>query len=72
LAYDYEARCAWLDDEPVDEPERSTRWPLCERHADALRVPRGWFSVDRRSRRPVTDASAGPPHGAGENLTAIL
>lgn len=26
-------------------------WPLCERHADNLRVPRGWFCVDRRASR---------------------
>jgi hypothetical protein len=32
-------------------------WPLCERHADNLRVPRGWFCVDRRASR------FGPPEG---------
>jgi hypothetical protein len=53
LAYDYSARCAWIDD-PIDETvggraDRSTRWPLCERHADSLRVPVGWSRVDRRA-----------------------
>jgi len=53
LAYDYSARCAWIDD-PIDETvggpvDRSTRWPLCERHADSLRVPKGWSRVDRRA-----------------------
>lgn len=53
LAYDYSARCAWIDD-PIDETvggraDRSTRWPLCERHADSLRVPMGWSRVDRRA-----------------------
>lgn len=51
LAYDYEARCAWLDDQQGTGEDNSHRWPLCERHADNLRVPRGWFCVDRRSSR---------------------
>jgi hypothetical protein len=53
LAYDYSARCAWIDDPMGDVVEgaadRSVRWPLCERHADALQVPRGWSCVDRRA-----------------------
>jgi hypothetical protein len=48
LAYDYGARCAWLDDQADDGTGKVGRWPLCERHADNLRVPRGWFCVDRR------------------------
>ena len=51
LAYDYEARCAWLDDQPLPPEDNSHRWPLCERHADNLRVPRGWFCVDQRTTR---------------------
>lgn len=51
LAYDYEARCAWLDDEPEPASGVLYRWPLCADHADTLRVPRGWFSVDRRAPR---------------------
>jgi hypothetical protein len=52
LAYDYSARCAWIDD-VIDDPaenaaDRSSRWALCARHADTLRVPRGWSRVDRR------------------------
>jgi hypothetical protein len=50
LAFDYEGRCAWLDDEPADGG-RGAQWPLCKRHADSLRVPRGWFSIDRRATR---------------------
>lgn len=48
LAYDYEARCAWLDDQLEDGEDHPHHWALCERHADTLRVPRGWFCVDRR------------------------
>jgi Protein of unknown function (DUF3499) len=48
LAYDYGARCAWLDDQADDGTGKVGRWPLCERHANNLRVPRGWFCVDRR------------------------
>ena len=56
LAYDYDARCAWLDDEAGDAGPQDRRtaahvWPLCERHADTLKVPRGWFCVDRRASR---------------------
>jgi hypothetical protein len=61
LAYDYEARCAWLDDQPNATDDPSHRWPLCERHADNLRVPRGWFCVDRRAARgEVEDPDEGP------------
>jgi hypothetical protein len=49
LAYDYGARCAWIDDHVEGAPDRSSRWPLCERHADTLQVPKGWSRVDRRS-----------------------
>ncbi|MGH9106497.1 MAG: DUF3499 family protein [Acidimicrobiales bacterium] len=57
LAYDYAARCAWLDDEPGPASEPSHRWPLCARHADTLSVPRGWFCVDRRGgREPAAEA----------------
>ena len=48
LAYDYQARCAWLDDLGTGDPREASQWPLCERHADGLKVPRGWSSVDRR------------------------
>jgi hypothetical protein len=56
LAYDYDARCAWLDDDaggagPEDRRLAAHVWPLCERHADNLKVPRGWFCVDRRASR---------------------
>ena len=80
LAYDYDARCAWLDDEAedADAAERSRpahAWPLCERHADNLKVPRGWFCVDRRASRfgpqedhpGDQDAEAAPP---GEDVIA--
>ena len=69
LAYDYEARCAWLDDQPDDEKGNVSRWPLCERHADTLRVPRGWFCVDRRGSRVVAEPE--PPDASNsESQTA--
>jgi Protein of unknown function (DUF3499) len=63
LAYDYRARCAWIDD-PVDDPiegpvDRSSRWPLCTHHANTLQVPRGWSRVDRRA--PLGQQSLGGP-----------
>lgn len=61
LAYDYRTRSVWIDDR-VEGPsgsapvggavDGSTRWPLCERHATSLRVPRGWSRVDRRAAAP--------------------
>ncbi len=71
LAYDYEARCAWLDDQPDDGTGEVGRWPLCERHADNLTVPRGWFCVDRRGAHFVggtvglesSDGQSGPVEG---------
>ncbi len=54
LAYDYGARCAWIDDQPDDGTGKIGKWPLCERHADNLRVPRGWFCVDRRGSQLAT------------------
>jgi hypothetical protein len=64
LAYDYGARCAWLDDQADDGTGKVGRWPLCERHADNLRVPRGWFCVDRRGAR----FAAGPVVGLGSSV----
>jgi hypothetical protein len=45
-----------LDDDARDAAPDDRRlvahvWPLCERHADTLKVPRGWFFVDRRAAR---------------------
>ena len=75
LAYDYDARCAWLDDDaggagPEDRRMAAHVWPLCERHADNLKVPRGWFCVDRRASRfgPAEGdvPAAGDIPGAGD------
>jgi Protein of unknown function (DUF3499) len=67
LAYDYGSRCAWIDDEVGGQADRSSRWPLCERHADNLRVPRGWQCVDRRAstHRAESFFDAGPGTGDG-------
>jgi hypothetical protein len=63
LAYDYRARCAWIDDpvgDVIEGPvDRSSRWPLCTHHANTLRVPRGWSRVDRRA--PLGQQSLGGP-----------
>jgi hypothetical protein len=67
LAYDYGSRCAWIDDEVGGPADRSSRWPLCERHANNLRVPRGWSCVDRRASTQVAGSlfDAGPEDGDG-------
>jgi hypothetical protein len=71
LAYDYGARCAWIDD-PIDDSvegpaDRSSRWPLCTHHANTLQVPRGWSRVDRRA--PLGQQSLDGPgfNGPGFN-----
>jgi Protein of unknown function (DUF3499) len=61
LAYDYGARCAWVDYQREAPSDRSSHWPLCERHADTLSVPKGWSRVDRRS----PSRGSGSPVGAG-------
>jgi hypothetical protein len=76
LAYDYDARCAWLDDDATDAGPEDRRlsahvWPLCERHADTLKVPRGWFCVDRRaSRFGLGDGDVPPVPATGAEGTA--
>jgi hypothetical protein len=51
LAYDYQQRMAWLDRLAPEAHPMS--YDLCDAHADALVVPRGWRVEDRR------DTSAG-------------
>jgi hypothetical protein len=67
-----------LDDEAGDASPQDRRlaahvWPLCERHADTLKVPRGWFCVDRRAARfgPAdADPAPAPGPGAGPEAAA--
>jgi len=47
LSYDYPASTVWLDG-LSDEAHPMTH-DLCDRHADALSVPRGWVLRDRRT-----------------------
>jgi hypothetical protein len=60
LAYDYDQRITWLD--PLAGESHPMAYDLCDAHADALTVPRGWHLEDRRQpqRRatPLEDAFA--------------
>ena len=47
LSYSYESGSVWLDDLTVDS--HPMVHDLCELHADAVTVPKGWRVVDRRS-----------------------
>jgi hypothetical protein len=47
LRYDYAERRVWIDD--VSEDAGGSVWPLCQAHADGLRVPIGWERDDRRA-----------------------
>jgi hypothetical protein len=51
LTYDYGNGAAWVD-RLSDEPHPMTH-DMCERHADALSVPRGWRLEDRRVVEPL-------------------
>jgi hypothetical protein len=46
LAYDYHRRTTWLD--ALAAEAHPMCYDLCDAHADALVVPRGWRLEDRR------------------------
>jgi len=50
LTYQYQRSQVWLDDLTAERDPHC--YDLCERHADALRVPQGWWVEDRRSVDP--------------------
>ncbi len=50
LTYQYQRSQVWLDDLTAERDPH--RYDLCERHADALRAPQGWWVEDRRSVGP--------------------
>ena len=49
LAYDYRRRVTWLV--PLSGESHPMAYDLCEAHADATTVPRGWRLEDRRGAR---------------------
>jgi hypothetical protein len=55
LRYDYAERVVWIDD--VAQGPDGSVWPLCQSHADRLRVPVGWTRDDRRA-RPASEATS--------------
>ncbi len=57
LSFRYATRQVWVGDLVTGE-DRS-RYDLCDVHADATTVPRGWTRVDERSPRP--EPAAPPP-----------
>jgi hypothetical protein len=46
LGYDYQQRITWLERLAAESHPMS--YDLCDAHADALTVPRGWQLEDRR------------------------
>jgi hypothetical protein len=50
FTYDYQARTTWLD--ALAAESHPMAYDLCNGHADALSVPRGWRLEDRRDRAP--------------------
>lgn len=46
LAYDYRQRTTWLD--PLAAESHPMSYDLCDNHASAQTVPRGWRLEDRR------------------------
>jgi len=55
LSYDYANSSVWLDHLAGDGHPMTH--DLCERHGDALSVPRGWQLCDRRGVDPRFDDS---------------
>jgi hypothetical protein len=51
LAYDYRQRVTWLV--PLAADSHPMAYDLCEPHAEATTVPRGWRLEDRRRARPA-------------------
>ena len=49
LAYDYRRRVTWLV--PLSNESHPMSYDLCEPHAEATSVPRGWRLEDRRGLR---------------------
>jgi hypothetical protein len=46
FVYDYQDRVTWLD--ALAGERHPMAYDLCQEHADALSVPRGWRLIDRR------------------------
>lgn len=57
FVYDYQERTTWLDE--LAGERHPMAYDLCDAHADALTVPRGWRLVDRRDPSALEDALAG-------------
>ena len=55
LTYDYAGSTAWV--EHLNDEAHPMRYDLCQDHAGALTVPRGWALQDRRVRYPSALAS---------------
>lgn len=45
LGFDYRARVTWLD--PLAAESHPMAYDLCDQHATAMTVPRGWRLEDR-------------------------
>jgi hypothetical protein len=56
FVYDYQARTTWLD--TLAGERHPMAYDLCQAHADALTVPRGWHLVDRRDASSLDSALA--------------
>jgi hypothetical protein len=60
LLFDYRARTSSL--EPLSDDDHPMAYDLCEAHADALTVPRGWRLDDRRAvDHPAPEVVTPPP-----------
>jgi hypothetical protein len=59
LTYDYQARTGWLD--PLAGERHPMSYDMCDGHAGAMTVPRGWDLEERRD----GDGPEGPPSREG-------
>src|SRR6185369_14729033 len=69
LRFEPTERLAWLAE--LDESAARTQGDLCQRHAAALVLPRGWELHDERVAAPLVDPVDAPPAPVAPETVAI-
>src|SRR5690349_14478246 len=69
LRFEPTERLAWLAE--LDESAARTQGDLCQRHAAALVLPRGWELRDERVAAPLVDPVDAPPAPLAQETVAI-
>jgi hypothetical protein len=69
LRFEPTERLAWLAE--LDESAARTQGDLCQRHAAAVVLPRGWELHDERVAAPLVDPVDAPPAPVAQETVAI-